>query len=609
MDDIPIWLALPFGFLTLACAIGGAIFVFGSTYSRRWWAKWIRAAFALLFPPAGFLLLTFVDRLRRRRRAEAAPASPDWKWIAAHMLAFVLGVAAYLIARDRAIVEVGEPEQADYRNEWWFRTNQKEVPDLCVAMSGGGIRSAAFNIGVLRALHEKGILARTDVMSAVSGGSYALSWYLLQQYYAQQPGGPRLSSADTISAMFDWNGVHQYHLAENARQFRAMGSADYYSNVALLALYDVSAFNVLRLLNSLGNENLRNASWARQQYRESLQNTFHIATHPKTGVFNQFTVGREGGLWQTVQRVSTRYAQHTNFSVVAEVTFSQLAEFARQPQPPGGRPTLPFFVFVTKVDVDRNNPSELWPRIFELNGWGLGSDSYGYTSWKEIPEREPRFAAVRLVNVAPAISGAALSPASGGLSVNTQRLMEIGNVDLGYRVPRFKPDDVGSLYLSDGGHAENLGLYPLVRRNCQNIIVIDAEHEASLPYAFDSYTKVRNVLRDETNRTLAIEAIDQRSFDAAAPVMSGTISAAPAKPGSSVTPRRTNVIYVKLAMDKSRDYGEPISNPSLGQYFPQDPTSDQNFDSLRFRAYRELGYVIARDSAIIKDFASGGGAR
>lgn|SRR5882724_2451029 len=49
--------------------------------------------------------------------------------------------------------------------------------------SGGGNRSAAFSIGVLRALHEKRLLDTVDVMSAVSGGSYALSWYLLQPLY------------------------------------------------------------------------------------------------------------------------------------------------------------------------------------------------------------------------------------------------------------------------------------------------------------------------------------------------------------------------------------------------------------------------------------------
>ena len=41
-----------------------------------------------------------------------------------------------------------------------------------LALSGGGIRSAAFNLGLLQALGERGTLARCDYLSTVSGGGY-----------------------------------------------------------------------------------------------------------------------------------------------------------------------------------------------------------------------------------------------------------------------------------------------------------------------------------------------------------------------------------------------------------------------------------------------------
>jgi len=41
-----------------------------------------------------------------------------------------------------------------------------------VALSGGGIRSAAFNLGVLQSLHQRGVLRFIDYLSAASGGSY-----------------------------------------------------------------------------------------------------------------------------------------------------------------------------------------------------------------------------------------------------------------------------------------------------------------------------------------------------------------------------------------------------------------------------------------------------
>ncbi|MEI6592673.1 MAG: hypothetical protein WCL47_05495 [Holophagaceae bacterium] len=45
-----------------------------------------------------------------------------------------------------------------------------------LALSGGGIRSATFCLGVLRGLARKGILAKADFLSTVSGGGYAGSF-------------------------------------------------------------------------------------------------------------------------------------------------------------------------------------------------------------------------------------------------------------------------------------------------------------------------------------------------------------------------------------------------------------------------------------------------
>ncbi|HEX7812983.1 MAG TPA: patatin-like phospholipase family protein [Burkholderiales bacterium] len=47
---------------------------------------------------------------------------------------------------------------------------------LGLALSGGGIRSATFNLGVLQALAQRKLLSRTDYLSTVSGGGYIGSW-------------------------------------------------------------------------------------------------------------------------------------------------------------------------------------------------------------------------------------------------------------------------------------------------------------------------------------------------------------------------------------------------------------------------------------------------
>lgn len=48
---------------------------------------------------------------------------------------------------------------------------------IALALSGGGSRAIAFHLGCLRALHERGILEKINVVSAVSGGSIITALY------------------------------------------------------------------------------------------------------------------------------------------------------------------------------------------------------------------------------------------------------------------------------------------------------------------------------------------------------------------------------------------------------------------------------------------------
>ena len=63
--------------------------------------------------------------------------------------------------------------------------NKRQVPkrelpieeDLVgLAFSGGGIRSATFNLGVIQALASRELLKFFDYLSTVSGGGYIGSW-------------------------------------------------------------------------------------------------------------------------------------------------------------------------------------------------------------------------------------------------------------------------------------------------------------------------------------------------------------------------------------------------------------------------------------------------
>ena len=73
--------------------------------------------------------------------------------------------------------DAGQPQE---------RADQADLAGL--AFSGGGIRSATFNLGVLQGLAEDGLLRRFDYLSTVSGGGYIGSWLHAWIHRSDQPG-------------------------------------------------------------------------------------------------------------------------------------------------------------------------------------------------------------------------------------------------------------------------------------------------------------------------------------------------------------------------------------------------------------------------------------
>lgn len=62
-----------------------------------------------------------------------------------------------------------------------------------LALSGGGIRSATFSLGILQALSRHGLLPRFDYLSTVSGGSYIGSFFGALYVPPEERGGKALS--------------------------------------------------------------------------------------------------------------------------------------------------------------------------------------------------------------------------------------------------------------------------------------------------------------------------------------------------------------------------------------------------------------------------------
>lgn len=73
---------------------------------------------------------------------------------------------------------------------------ERRLSALC--LSGGGIRSATFNLGVLEALARAGVLGSFDYLSTVSGGGYIGAW--LEAWMHRERGGSAASPPGSAAA-------------------------------------------------------------------------------------------------------------------------------------------------------------------------------------------------------------------------------------------------------------------------------------------------------------------------------------------------------------------------------------------------------------------------
>ena len=142
------------------------------------------------------------------------------------------------------------------------------------------------------------------------------------------------------------------------------------------------------------------------------------------------------------------------------------------------------------------------------------------------------------------------------------------------------------LYLSDGGHFENLGIYELARRRCAVIVACDAGCDPK--FEFEDLGNA--ILKCETDLGVEI-AIDvdalrpkEKNGPCAAHFAIGTIR----YPGIE---RPGTLIYIKSSM--SGDEMVDIQHyKSMHPEFPHESTADQWFDEPQFESYRRLGHHI-----------------
>jgi hypothetical protein len=129
------------------------------------------------------------------------------------------------------------------------------------------------------------------------------------------------------------------------------------------------------------------------------------------------------------------------------------------------------------------------------------------------------------------------------------------------------------VYLSDGGHFENLGLYEMALRRVRSIIVLDAgcDHD----FTYEDLGNALRKIRIDQRIPISFEAIDAARRCAVA-----RIEYPDAEHG--------HIVYVKprLLGDEPPDVTSYCrTNPT----FPHQSTADQWFDESQTESYRMLG--------------------
>jgi len=96
------------------------------------------------------------------------------------------------VTRTKPIAAPDQPWKAQILNQPDFKAEDAYIakrraaldikpanyPTIALCFSGGGLRCATIQLGVLQGLEEKGLLKQADYLSSVSGGSYIASWYV-----------------------------------------------------------------------------------------------------------------------------------------------------------------------------------------------------------------------------------------------------------------------------------------------------------------------------------------------------------------------------------------------------------------------------------------------
>ncbi|HEU4736257.1 MAG TPA: patatin-like phospholipase family protein [Solirubrobacterales bacterium] len=225
---------------------------------------------------------------------------------------------------------------------------------------------------------------------------------------------------------------------------------------------------------------------------------------------------------------------------------------------------------------------------------------------------------------AVAMSGAAISPSMGKMTARPLRfLMALANVRLGVWVPNprwvaakgakrvpsrprpsylarelFGINSVSAkyLYVTDGGHYENLGLVELLRRGCTDIYCLDASGVGGDGAELKTLGDAIALARTELDVEIEFSGKEGEDPEQLSPGKEQTLAKRDAVTATIKYPPRANgepgatgtLVYVRNTMTDRAPWDVRAHHESDPR-FPNNPTVDQLYTDQKFEAYRVLG--------------------
>lgn len=137
------------------------------------------------------------------------------------------------------------------------------------------------------------------------------------------------------------------------------------------------------------------------------------------------------------------------------------------------------------------------------------------------------------------------------------------------------------VYVTDGGHWENLGLVELLRRRCNQILVVDATGGADLA----DLGRALQLARSELGVRFDLDLEEDLGEE---PVLVGRFT---------YPDNRTGVLYIARKELTSTAPADLQLLKSRSPIFPDHPTSNQFLSDEHFEGYRALGYWVGEEAA------------